>query len=83
MEAAASVNPGQWQELTKETLLLGPVPQAAYDQGRVLTELMQQPNREVIKLKKLQTDLQAEHTVAEAQQEAALGAPSRHHGGTW
>lgn len=44
---------------------------------------MQQPNREVIKLKKLQTDLLAEHTVEEAQQEAALGAPSRHDGGTW
>lgn len=44
------MNPGQWQELTKETLLLGPLPQAAYDQGRVLTELMQQQNREVVKL---------------------------------
>ena len=43
------MNPGQWQELTKKTLLLGPVPQAAYDQGRVLTELMRQQNRARVK----------------------------------
>lgn len=43
------MNPGQWQELTKKTLLLGPVPQAAYDQGRVLTELRRQQNRERVK----------------------------------
>ena len=43
------MNPRQRQELPKETLLLGPVPQAAYDQGRVLTELIRQQTRERVK----------------------------------
>lgn len=45
------MNPGQWQELTQEALLLAPAPQAAHDQGRVLTKLMRQQNGELVKLR--------------------------------
>ena len=45
-----TTNPGQWQELTQETLLLAPAPQAAHDQGRVLTKLMRKQNGELVKL---------------------------------
>lgn len=77
------MNPGQWQELTKKTLLLGPVPQAAYDQGRVLTELMRQQNRARVKRQEPADRAAAHHRVSDAQEEAALGAegaPSRRQG---